>query len=69
MPMCDAIIVSTISRMLHAVAAVVITILYVRWWLSMLVLRLKAAESFRDKNPDYEMWKKQILSGIAKAPG
>jgi len=30
--MCDAIIVSTISRMLHAVEAVVIIILYARWW-------------------------------------
>jgi len=32
MPMCGAIIVSTISRMLRAVAAVVIVILNVRWW-------------------------------------
>ena len=31
MPMCDVIIVSTISRMLRSFAAVVITILYVRW--------------------------------------
>jgi len=39
------------------------------------VLRLKAAESFLEtnwctslKNPDYEMWKEQILSGIGEDP-
>jgi len=32
MPVCDAIIVSTISRMLYAVAAVVMIILYAHWW-------------------------------------
>ena len=32
LPVCDALIVSTISRMLHAVTAVVIIILSVRWW-------------------------------------
>jgi len=33
MPVCDIIMVSTISRMLCAVVAVVIIILNVRWWL------------------------------------
>jgi len=47
---------------------------------STLVLRLKAAESFLEtshcvyehnsvevqKNPDYKMWKEQILSGIGE---
>jgi len=32
MPVCDVTIVSTISRMLHAVAAVIIIILIVRCW-------------------------------------
>jgi len=48
MPVCDAIIVSAISRMLGTVAAAVIIILTKRLLLIMstLVLRLKAAESF-----------------------
>jgi len=29
---CDAIIIPTISRMLHAVAVAVVIILNVRWW-------------------------------------
>jgi len=33
MPVCDVIITSLISRMLHAVAAVVMTILFARRWL------------------------------------
>jgi len=51
--------------------------------MSTLVLRLKAAESFLEtsqctwqynsvevqKNPDYEMWKEKILSGIGEDPG
>jgi len=31
MPVCDAIIVSTISRMLHAVAVIAMLIPHVRW--------------------------------------
>jgi len=73
MHLCDVIIVSSINRMLRAVAAVVIIILYV----STFVLRLKAAESFLETNqstsehnsvevqkyPVYETRKEQILSG------
>jgi len=72
MPVCDAVIVSAISRMLGAVAAPCYhnperSLLIV----SPHVLRLKAAEFFREtsqctslKTPDYEMWNEHILSGI-----
>ena len=56
-PVCDAIIVSTISRMLRADATVVIIILKVRWWSwARACVASECCRIFpRDKNPDYEM--------------
>jgi len=74
MLVCDVIIVSTIGRMLHAVAVVVIMTLYAHcWsWASLCCVRKLLNLSQRQvngdcaENPDYEMWKEQILSGIGE---
>jgi len=83
MPVCDVIIVFTITRMLRAVAAVVITIpIPLLVIVSTLVLRLNAAESFLEacqctlraqqhgnaEKSGLRDVKKQILSGIGEDP-
>jgi len=57
MPVCDAIIISTISRMLHAVAAVVIIILYALVGdFEHACVAVESCRIFpRDKNPECEM--------------
>jgi len=45
MPMCDVIIVSMISWLLHRLEAIVIIILNIHWWSWALMLHLKADES------------------------
>ena len=68
MPVCDTI-VSTISRMLHAVAAVVMIILSLVGDRKNACVASESCRIFpRDKNPDYEVWKEQILSGIGEDP-
>jgi len=54
--------------MLHAVAAVVIIILYSRWWFWAPCVAPESCRIFpRDKNSDYETWR-DILSGIGEDP-
>jgi len=81
MPVCDVIMISTISRMVHAVAADVMIILYVRWWLwarlhCVWKLPNLSKRSFSELNTTVWKCKKiwitrcgeRILSGIGEDP-
>jgi len=71
MPVWDAIIVSTISRMSHAVVAVVIIILYHKLIGDFEHAACVAPESCRivprDKNPDYEMWRADFIRHLQRS--
>ena len=81
LPVCDVIIVTTISPTLHAVASDVIIIPNVHWWwwahlcCKLPNLTQKPVNALTEhnslevqKNLDYEMWKEQVLSEIGEDP-
>ena len=65
--MCETIITCTISQMLHAVVAIVMIILSLDADCEHACVSSESCWIFtREKNPDYKMWKEQILCGIAE---